>query len=171
MKVKKSAPATYEGGTWTVSDLEESSRDFRQTMKDYRENVNRFFRRYPKAAKPQAAEAREKRAYDYLGEDGIKPATYNNRLVYMSTFFNWYADKGMIDDNPLLNLKKRKVEVRIVNLDKNMIHELLMSPDTSTYTGLHDQALMLFFLVTEYGLNRHLRFLKRILISELLKLK
>lgn len=117
-------------------------------MKDYREHVNRFFRRYPEAGKPQAAEALEKSEYDYLGEDGIKPATYNNRLVYLSTFFNWCADKEMIDDNPLLNFKKRKAEGRNVNLDENVIRELLMLPDTTTYTRLRDQALMLFFLDT-----------------------
>ncbi|MFD1176100.1 hypothetical protein ACFQ3W_07290 [Paenibacillus puldeungensis] len=42
----------------------------------------------------------------------------------------------MIDDNPLLNFKKRKAEGRIVNLDENVIRELLISPDTSTYTRL-----------------------------------
>lgn len=147
-KVKKSAPATYEAALEQFLIWKKAQGISEQTMKDYREHVNRFFRRYPEAGKPRDAEALEKSAYDYLGEDGIKPATYNNRLVYLSTFFNWCADKGMIDDNPLLNFKKRKAEGRIVNLDENVIRELLMSPDTSTYTGLRDQALLLFFLDT-----------------------
>lgn len=54
----------------------------------------------------------------------------------------------MIEDNPLLNFKKRKAEGRIVNLDENVIRKLLMMPDTSTYTGLRDHALMIFVLDT-----------------------
>ncbi|MDQ0192529.1 tyrosine-type recombinase/integrase [Paenibacillus wynnii] len=102
------------------------------------------FRRYPEANNPQAVESLERSVYEYLGEDNIKPARYNNRLVYLSTSFNWCTDNGMIEDNPLLNFKKRKAEGRIVNLDENV----LMMPDVSTYTGLRNHTLMIFFLDT-----------------------
>ncbi|WP_218032419.1 tyrosine-type recombinase/integrase [Paenibacillus humicus] len=147
-KVKKAAPATYEVALEQFLLWKKAQGISEQTMKDYREHVSRFLKRYPAAANPKDSEALEKSAYAYLGEEGIKPATYNNRLVYLSTFFNWCADKGMIDENPLLNSKKRKAEGRIVNLDENIIRELLLAPDTSTYTGLRDHALMLFFLDT-----------------------
>jgi len=147
-KVKKSVPTSYETALEQFLMWKRAQGISDQTMKDYREHVNRFFRRYPEASKPEADEALEKSTYDYLGEDGIKPATYNNRLVYLYTFFNWCVDKGMIEDNPLLNFKKRKAEGRVVKLDENVIRELIMLPDASTYTGLRDQALILFFLDT-----------------------
>ncbi|SFJ54488.1 hypothetical protein SAMN02799624_04935 [Paenibacillus sp. UNC496MF] len=145
-KIKKSSPETYEVALEQFLLWKKAQGISVQTMKDYREHVNRFFRRYPEANDPLAEQALEKSGYDYLGEGEIKPATYNNRLVYLSTFFNWCA--GMIENNPLTNFKKRKAEGRIVNLDENVIRELLMSPDTSTYTGLRDHALMLFLLDT-----------------------
>lgn len=85
-RVKKSVPSTYEVALEQFLLWKKAQGISEQTMKDYRERVNRFFRRYPEAYDPQDAEALEKGVYDYLGEDGIKPATYNNRLVYLSTF-------------------------------------------------------------------------------------
>lgn len=147
-KVKKAAPSTYGAALEQFLLWKKAQGISEQTMKDYREHVNRFFKRYPEAIQPQAAEALEKSVYEYLGEDKIKPATYNNRLVYLSTFFNWCVEKNMIQDNPLLHFKKRKAESRIVNLDENVIRELLLIPDRNTYTGLRDHTLMLFFLDT-----------------------
>ena len=88
-KVKKLAPATYEAALEQFLIWKKAQGISKQTMKDYKEHVSRVFRRYPEASKPEAAEVLEKSEYDYLDEDGIKPAIYNNRLVYLSTFFNW----------------------------------------------------------------------------------
>lgn len=147
-KVRKLVPATYELALEQFLLWKKAQGISEQSMKDYKEHVNRFFRRYPDANDPVASHALERSAYDYLGEDNIKPDTYNNRLVYLSTFLKWCVDKGMMEYNPLLNYKKRKAEGRIVNIDENVIRQLLMLPDTSTYTGLRDQALIMFFLDT-----------------------
>ncbi|MEK3879185.1 hypothetical protein [Paenibacillus sp. FSL M7-0420] len=56
------------------------------TQNDYTQHVGRFMRRYPGAwfTSDRLAEA----VFEYLAED-IAPSTYNNRLVYLRTFFGW----------------------------------------------------------------------------------
>ena len=81
-----------------------------QTILDYTTHVNLFFKRFPVAA--SSFEQLEKAVIEHLGQDGIKPATYNNRLVYLRTFFNWCGEHEMLSENPLEGFKKRKDEGR-----------------------------------------------------------
>jgi len=146
--VRKAIPSSFESALEQFLLWKRAQGVSDQTMHDYKEHIHRFFRRYPDASIPEAAEALEWGVYDYLGEDGIKPATYNNRLIYLRTFLNWCVDKEMIAENPLKNFKKRKAEGRKVMLDEDVIRELLLLPNISTYIGLRDHALMLFCLDT-----------------------
>jgi integrase len=100
-------------------------------------------RRYPTAwsTSDRLAEA----AFDYLAED-ITPSTYNNRLVYLRTFFNWCVERGIIGSNPIANIKKRKAEPRVVSIDEKILRELLKLPDQDKYTGLRDYCIILITL-------------------------
>jgi integrase len=114
-----------------------------QTQNDYTQHVTRFMRRYPTAwsTSDRLAEA----AFDYLAED-ITPSTYNNRLVYLRTFFNWCVERGIIGSNPIANIKKRKAEPRVVSIDEKILRELLKLPDQDKYTGLRDYCIILITL-------------------------
>ncbi|WP_339192119.1 hypothetical protein NST68_22590 [Paenibacillus sp. FSL E2-0230] len=73
-----------------------------------------FMRRYPGAGakSDRLAEA----AFECLAED-VAPSTYNNRLIYLRTFFSWCVERGIIGSNPITNIKKRKAEPRVVSID------------------------------------------------------
>lgn len=81
-----------------------------------------------------------------MSQDSIKPATNNNRLVYLLTFFKWCVEQGVLSDNPVNGFKKRKDEGRIVRIDETVLSDLLKLPDQSSYAGLRDYALLLIFL-------------------------
>lgn len=113
------------------------------TYDDYDKHVHLFFKRFPHAWESDTALTDS--LFAHLSED-IKPATYNNRLIYLRTFLNWCVENGIILRNPLANIKKRKDEGRVVNIDLRVIQELLKQPDQKTYVGLRDYTLMLMML-------------------------
>lgn len=114
-----------------------------QTQKDYTQHVSRFMRRYPGAwsTSDRLAEA----SFEYLAEY-IAPSTYNNRLVYLRTFFSWCVERGIIGANPIAKIKKRKAEPRVVSIDEKILSKLLKLPDQDKYTGLRDYCLILISL-------------------------
>ncbi|WP_336772663.1 tyrosine-type recombinase/integrase [Paenibacillus sp. MMO-58] len=115
-----------------------------QTYKDYEGQVRLFFRRYDDSF--NSIDKLKSNLFDYLGQEEIKPCTYNNRLVYLRTFFNWCVEEEIIEANPIKTLKKRKDEGRIVNIDEQTLIKLLEQPDKQTFTGLRDYALILLTL-------------------------
>ncbi|MBM7565754.1 tyrosine-type recombinase/integrase [Paenibacillus sacheonensis] len=117
-----------------------------QTQKDYNQQVRLFFKRYPDSF--DSMERLKHNGLHYLGQDGIKPCTFNNRLVYLRTFFNWCLDQSLIEFNPILSIKKRKDEGRVVSISYDVLKQLLEQPDTRTFVGLRDYALILLTLDT-----------------------
>lgn len=113
------------------------------TQKDYTQHVGRFMRKFPSAW--STADRLAAAAFEYLAED-VAPSTYNNRLVYLRTFFGWCVERGIIGANPIANIKKKKADPRIVNIEEDILRELLKLPDQSRYTGLRDYSLMLLTL-------------------------
>lgn len=105
-----------------------------------------FFKRYSNSF--ETADCLENNLLAYLGQEGIKPCTYNNRLVYLRTFLNWCVEQELIDSNPVKSLKKRKDEGRVVNIDQEVIIRLLSLPNRNTFVGLRDYALILLTLDT-----------------------
>lgn len=116
-----------------------------QTRSDYNRTTRLFFKRFPDAW--ESDDKLKDAAYAHLSED-IMPATFNNRLVYLRTFFKWCVETGKIDSNPLANIKKRKAESRIVAIEAEVLRRLLDAPDQSTFVGLRDYALMILTLDT-----------------------
>lgn len=49
-----------------------------------------------------------KRYMGFLEESrGVSPRSYNNYLSFQATFFDWMKDKGYIDNNPFLGIKRK----------------------------------------------------------------
>jgi integrase len=82
-----------------------------------------------------------------MAEDA-KPAYYNNKLVYLKTFFSWCVDESILPDNPLKSIKRKKADSRIVDVNNKSLKELLSILNQKTYTGLRDFALLLLQLDT-----------------------
>jgi site-specific recombinase XerD len=143
-KVKKTAPATMEEALYQFLKWKKANNISEQTILDYTTHVNLLFNRFPSAK--NSYEDLEMSVYKHLGQENIKPATYNNRLVYLRSFFKWCMEHEVMSDNPLSDFKKRKDEGRVVNIDENVLTELLMIPNRETYAGLRDYALLLTFL-------------------------
>lgn len=117
-----------------------------RTLKDYRYHITLFFTRFPNASLSNF-DALRRSILKYMGED-VKPAYYNNKLVYLKTFFNWCINEKIIQENPLKGFKRRKADDRIVKLDEEMIRKLLALPDQTTFAGLRDYSLILLQLDT-----------------------
>jgi integrase len=115
-----------------------------RTIRDYKEHIARFFKRFPDAFDPARA---RKCVLEYMS-DKIKPATYNIRLAYLKSFFSWCVNEGILPENPTAGLKRRKDEGRIVSVEDSVLVKLLELPDKGTFTGLRDYALILLTLDT-----------------------
>jgi site-specific recombinase XerD len=116
-----------------------------RTVFDYKKHVNQFFRRFPNAW--ENTDTFKSCALEYMGDD-IKPATYNLRLNYLKIFFLFSIEEKYIDANPLQKLKKRKAMERIVDVHYSTLQKLLTLPDKNTFSGLRDNALLMFVLDT-----------------------
>jgi site-specific recombinase XerD len=116
-----------------------------RTREDYKLHVTMFYKRYPGAWRNPKGCKRE--VFEYMGQN-IKPATYNLRLIYLRAFFAWCIKEGLLTENPFIELKKRKTEDRIVNLDGDTLKKLITLPDGSTFVGVRDYALILLTLDT-----------------------
>ncbi|SFE11744.1 hypothetical protein SAMN04487969_101144 [Paenibacillus algorifonticola] len=145
-KVKKAAPATMDEAFTQFINWKKANNLSEQTILDYTTHYNLLIKRFPSAI--ESYEELEKSVYEHLGQENIKPATYNNRLVYLRTFFKWCVEHEVLSDNPLSGFKKRKDEGRIVHIDEKVLIDLLQLPDQTTYAGLRDYVLLLIFLDT-----------------------
>lgn len=113
------------------------------TLTDIRQKVGQFFRTYPEAW-PDVKKA----AQAWLGEKGIKPASYNLRLTDLSGFFGWAVEEGLIPGNPLTGYKAKRKEARIVDIPDDTLERLLRLPDARRYAGIRDKALILLTVDT-----------------------
>ncbi|WP_235439711.1 phage integrase SAM-like domain-containing protein [Paenibacillus sp. DMB20] len=76
------------------------------THDDYVRSVELLFKRYPDAW--ESYFKLEEAVQDHLRQKDIAPATFNSRLTYLRTFFNWCVEKGYLKKNPLAKIKKTK---------------------------------------------------------------
>lgn len=111
-----------------------------RTLNDYEYHVKQFFTRYPLGDL-------KANLYTYLAEK-CAPATFNLRLVYLKAFLNWAVEENLFSENPLLNITRRKAEPRIVHIESDVLAQLLVAPDVTTYAGLRDKALICLTLDT-----------------------
>lgn len=116
-----------------------------QTVSDYKGRVELLFKRYPDAWE---TEKKLKDSIVAFLSDDIKPATFNNRLVYLRSFLQYCVNEGYLSVNPLENTRKRKAESRAVAVEAEVLQELLAAPDQNTFVGIRDYALILITLDT-----------------------
>lgn len=109
------------------------------TLRDIRQKVSQFFRTYPTVWPSGLKRA----AQDWLGEKGLKPATYNLRLSALRGFFEWAVGEGLIADNPVRGYRALPREPRIVDIPDSVLEQLLDLPNKSRFVGLRDHALIM----------------------------
>ncbi|GFN30436.1 tyrosine-type recombinase/integrase [Paenibacillus xylaniclasticus] len=144
MKVKKVAPTSLDEALIQFLNWKKANGISDQTILDYTTHVNLLFKRFPSAK--DSYELLQQSVYEHLGQEKIKPATYNNRLVYLRSFFEWCVEQEVLSENPLAKFKKHKDEGKVVNIDENVLTDLIQLPNKNTYAGLRDYALFLVFL-------------------------
>jgi len=143
-KLKRAIPATLDEALVKFINWKRANNISDQTILDYRTHVELLLNRFPTAAGSYAE--LEQAVYEHLSQENIKPATYNNRLVYLRSFFKWCVEQGTLSENPLTGFKKRKDEGRVVEIDESVLAKLIQLPDRTTYAGLRDYALIMTFL-------------------------
>ncbi len=142
--LKKTVPATWQDALQQFLWFKNAQGLSDTTIADYRKHVSLFFKRHPEAYNPANLKAA---VLSYMA-DNVKPATFNLRLTYLGAFFDWAVREGIFPENPLKGIKRRKADPRIVQLDVETLRELLKLPDTNTFAGLRDYALILLTLDT-----------------------
>ncbi|MEK3776876.1 site-specific integrase [Paenibacillus sp. FSL K6-4396] len=114
-----------------------------QTASDYYSHVKLFMKRFPDSW--DSEENLKLNLLEHLSQK-MRPATFNNRLIYIRTFLSWCVENEYLKDNPISKLKKRKDEGRIIDIELSSLKKLLEQPDTNTFAGLRDYALILLTL-------------------------
>lgn len=117
-----------------------------RTIKDYGYHIRYFFKQFPDITLSDPRTLR-KNVIQYMSVDS-SPSHYNNKLVYLKTFFNWCVKEKILSENPLDGFNRRKAPERIVQLDAELLKKLLDMPDQTTFSGLRDYALLLLQLDT-----------------------
>ncbi len=84
----------------------------------------------------------------------VAPATYNQRLAILSSFYAYLDSQAQLQGesypNPIGAIKKPKVQAyaEVTPLDDNVVFDGLLSIDTSTPRGKRDYALLAIGLLT-----------------------
>jgi integrase len=83
-------------------------------------------------------------------EGEIAPATYNQRLAIISSFYAYLKEQGIECHNPIEDVKKRKVQAyaQAAPLDGDDVTTNLAAIDRSTQQGKRDYALLAIALQT-----------------------
>lgn len=75
---------------------------------------------------------------------GLSPTTVSIRMRTLRTMFRFWAQEGVIDTNPAVNLKPPKQDQdEIDTFTDEQMRLLLSAPDVTTFVGLRDRALVL----------------------------
>ncbi|GBF34671.1 site-specific recombinase XerD [Desulfocucumis palustris] len=86
-----------------------------RTIRDYSNHIRLFFKRFPDSSFSNLRSFK-KNIIEHMSLD-VKPAYYNNKLVYLKTFFEWCVNEGILAENPMKSFKRRKADERIVQID------------------------------------------------------
>jgi integrase len=80
----------------------------------------------------------------------VKPATYNQRLAILSSFYEYARKRKVLSSNPIETLERAKVQeyASAQALDGEMVRESLQAIDQSTLRGARDYAILTIFLQT-----------------------
>jgi site-specific recombinase XerD len=134
---------------WLIKDFvrfkQSQGRDS-NTLHQYRREIELFFKRHDVDMENYHRLRHE--LYDYLSMYQ-NPYTYNIKLTYLKAFFAWCVEEGVIDDNPLKHLSKRKTPTKVNHgVTIEVVRKILDLCDLTTFAGLRDYALILFSMDT-----------------------
>lgn len=115
-----------------------------RTVNDYRYHIQRFYKAYPYFPD---IEKLKKSANEYL-RIKVSASAYNLKLTYNKAFFTYCVEKGYLSENPMQDFTVKKTEAKIVQNSIECLSELLKQPDTNTFVGLRDYAMILLTLDT-----------------------
>lgn len=141
LKVKENQEISWENVLDSFILRKKAEGKSERTIRDYEYHVKNFIKKYHEVTLNDFTNLKNS-LIRYLSETA-KPAYYNNKLVYLKTFFNWCIDEGHLIENPLKDFKRRKADNRIVQIDLEIIIRLLTLPNQKTFPGLRDYALIL----------------------------
>ncbi|WP_422449201.1 tyrosine-type recombinase/integrase [Thermoanaerobacterium sp. DL9XJH110] len=118
-----------------------------RTIDDYNYHVQHFFKAYPDALKDY--ETLQESVLDYFAKsNSLAPATFNTRRKCLRCFFGWLKEKGVIPENPILEIRHRKEDKIPRSAPEEALEKLLSLPNKKTFAGLRDYALIVFTLDT-----------------------
>jgi integrase/recombinase XerC len=89
-------------------------------------------------------------AQGWVGRDDPKPATYNQRLAILSSFYTYAMKRGVLHANPADTLDRAKVQAYAgaQGLDHIEVDRRMQAIDRTTLQGKRDYALLSVALVT-----------------------
>jgi site-specific recombinase XerD len=105
----------------------------------------------PKAMGLVAQEWAARRSPESYWSGEVAPATFNNRLAIISSFFTFAARRELIPDgNPTIYVERRKTQqyARAQAIAPDTIREALQKIDRNTQQGKRDYALLVLGLST-----------------------
>ena len=129
------------------------------TKRAYLKDLNNFFS-FVKSGGQSITHPRQIQSYhfqkyrDRMMSNGLASATVNRRLVAIRSFMKWSINAGLIERNPLENVKLPKVQTERETLafDDDEAVRMISAPDTATHRGrTHRLAMVLLF---NLGLRR-----------------
>ena len=85
----------------------------------------------------------------HIGE--VSPATYNQRLAILSSFYVFARKRGLLaSDNPIALVERRRVDAyaSALPLDEHEVQRQLRAIDRTTLAGARDYAMLALFLQT-----------------------
>ncbi|RPK08303.1 hypothetical protein FH5_04933 [Priestia endophytica] len=85
---------------------------------------------------------------------GARIVSINKRLRGLRAFFNFLHKKRYIPKNPMGNIKLLKDRKLVIStFSKQQLNTLFNQPDLTTFTGIRDYTIMMFFLETGIRVN------------------
>ena len=79
----------------------------------------------------------------HLRDGGRSRATIARKLASIRTFFKYLVREEVLDENPAADMRTPRKERRLPNvLDEKQIRVLIEKPDTSTFLGRRDRAIL-----------------------------
>lgn len=144
--VDRKKPSTWQEALSEFIMFKKAQGRGERTIADYGYHLTRFFTKYPEAFDPAVI---RQRVLDYLGESaGLSAATYNLRREYLKAFCAWCVREGILPENPLMDIPKRKDTGKIRHLPEDVLKKLLTLPNKNTFAGLRDYTYILLAVST-----------------------
>jgi site-specific recombinase XerD len=120
-----------------------------RTIEDYRYHVEKFFKQHPEAwGKYEMLRECVIHYFASLVKAEKSPAYHNIIRENLIGFFNYCLSIGALPANPVMGISKREDESKARNIPEEDVLKLLEAPDTTTWPGLRDYALLLLMLDT-----------------------